>query len=305
MKQNKKRVKSISDQITLIEEAQCTKMVRKLSTAAEFRECLVAAQKEDKLVAIDFTAAWCGPCQMIGPRFEAMAAEYQDVVFVKVDVDENKEVAAHCKISSMPTFQFWRDGKCVEAFSGADERRLRAMVQTLRFATVSIRSGIVVTIRGLKAQSAVQYNGRAGTIGTYDSAKTRYVVKLEGADGPSLALKPVNFTQRVEVVLSHITTRPDLNGEAAKIVDFDAESQCYRVELIDEEAGEWDGSIGPECVVLPDQTVAVIVGLKSAAQHNGKWAKVLSYDASSGRYLAQIDGSTQLKLKRQNLRVAA
>eukprot|EP00937_MAST-01D_sp_MAST-1D-sp2_P002349 g2349.t1 len=280
-------------------------MVKKLATTQEFRECLVAAQKEDKLVAIDFTASWCGPCQMIGPRFEAMAAEYQDVEFVKVDVDENKEVAAHCKISSMPTFQFWRGGKCVEAFSGADERRLRAMVQTLRFATVSIRAGISVTLRGLKAESAVQYNGQTGSIESYDSAKGRYVVKLEGADGPSLALKPANFTQRLEVVLSHIAARPDLNGEAARIVDFESESQCYRLELVDEEAGEWDGTVAPESVVLPDQTVAVILGLKSAAQHNGKWAKILSYDASSGRYLAQIDASTQLKLKRQNLRVAA
>ena len=280
-------------------------MVKKLATAQEFRECLAAAQKEGKLVAIDFTAAWCGPCQMIGPRFEAMAAEYQDVEFVKVDVDENKEVAAHCNISSMPTFQFWRGGKCVEAFSGADERRLRAMVQTLRFATVSIRAGIPVTIRGLKAESAVQYNGQSGSIESYDSAKGRYVVKLEGADAPSLALKPANFTQRLEVELSHIAARPDLNGEAARIVDFESESQCYRLELVDEEAGEWDGTVAPESVVLPDQTVAVILGLKSAAQHNGKWAKILSYDASSGRYLAQIDASTQLKLKRQNLRVAA
>ena len=279
-------------------------MVRKLATSGEFRECLIAAQKEDKLVAVDFTATWCGPCQMIGPVFEAMATQYPDVDFVKVDVDENKEVAAHCQIASMPTFQFWRGGKCVDAFSGADERRLRAMVETLRFGAVVIKPDTPVTIRDLKAESAVQYNGQAARVKSFDEAKGRYVVQVEGAD-TSLALKPSNFTQRLEVMLSHMTIRPELNGEVAKIVGFDAESQSYRLELAEEAAEEWDGIVSPECVVLPDQTIAIVLGLKSAAQHNGKWAKILSYDASSGRYVAQIDASTQLKLKRQNLSVAA
>ena len=50
---------------------------------------------------------------MIGPRFAALAesSEFPHVEFVKVDVDENKEVAAMCGIQSMPTFHFYRDGQ--------------------------------------------------------------------------------------------------------------------------------------------------------------------------------------------------
>ena len=74
-------------------------MVKQLATKAEFDSELAAAG--GKLVAIDFTATWCGPCQRIGPKFVELAGKYGDVVFVKVDVDEN-EASAHCRISGMP-----------------------------------------------------------------------------------------------------------------------------------------------------------------------------------------------------------
>ena len=59
-------------------------MVRQLDTPEAFASALDNA--DGKTVAIDFTAAWCGPCKMIGPRFAAMADEFPLVVFVKVDV---------------------------------------------------------------------------------------------------------------------------------------------------------------------------------------------------------------------------
>ena len=110
---------------------------------------------------------------MIGPKFEAMATEFEDVVFVKVDVDENKEVAAHCKIQSMPTFQFWRNCNFVNSFSGADEGRLRTMVQQLRFSLVTIKPCTQVVVRGLKSESAQQHNGKHGILQSYDSTKGR------------------------------------------------------------------------------------------------------------------------------------
>uniref|UniRef100_A0A8C6UAS8 Thioredoxin n=1 Tax=Neogobius melanostomus TaxID=47308 RepID=A0A8C6UAS8_9GOBI len=85
-----------------------------------------------KLVVVDFTASWCGPCKMIAPVFEKMADENKDVVFLKVDVDEASDVSEKCGISSMPTFQFYKNGEKLEQFSGASEEKLRATVAKLK-----------------------------------------------------------------------------------------------------------------------------------------------------------------------------
>ncbi len=58
----------------------------------------------DKLVVIDFYAMWCGPCKMIAPKIEEMEAAMQNVVFLKVDVDEAEDAAQEYNITAMPTF---------------------------------------------------------------------------------------------------------------------------------------------------------------------------------------------------------
>ena len=85
----------------------------------------------DKLVVIDFTATWCGPCQKMKPLFKAMCETYEPkgVVFVAIDVDENEEVCGTLGISAMPTFQFWKNGSKVQEFVGADANRLEAMLK--------------------------------------------------------------------------------------------------------------------------------------------------------------------------------
>jgi thioredoxin 1 len=65
--------------------------MREIETQDEFEDML--AEASDKLVVVDFHAAWCGPCKMIGPKFEKMEPDFPDAVFVKVDVDENEETA--------------------------------------------------------------------------------------------------------------------------------------------------------------------------------------------------------------------
>nr|AFZ78678.1 thioredoxin-like protein [Coptotermes formosanus] len=72
------------------------------------------------LVVIDFFAQWCGPCKVIAPRIEELAAEYPDVVFLKVDVDECEDIAADYEITAMPTFVFIKNKQKVDAFSGAN-----------------------------------------------------------------------------------------------------------------------------------------------------------------------------------------
>jgi len=97
-----------------------------LADKAAWVKCL--ADAGDKLVVVDFTATWCGPCQKIGPYFAELAGEYPDVVFVKVDVDENDEVAQECGISAMPTFQAYKNGAKVAEMVGASEDKLKTFV---------------------------------------------------------------------------------------------------------------------------------------------------------------------------------
>jgi len=103
------------------------KMVLKIETKDEFHKFLKDAG--DKLVVVDFTATWCGPCKMIGPKFEAMAAEYKEICCCKVDVDDNAETAEFCGISAMPTFKAYKNEQQVDEIVGASEDKLRAMIE--------------------------------------------------------------------------------------------------------------------------------------------------------------------------------
>ena len=89
----------------------------------------VQAEAGDKLLVVDFTATWCGPCQRIAPAFAAIADEYaDDAIFVKIDVDVLGDLAAELGVTSMPTFLFFRSGHVVDTMRGAHEDGLRALV---------------------------------------------------------------------------------------------------------------------------------------------------------------------------------
>lgn len=71
------------------------------------------------LVFVDFHAEWCGPCKMTGPIIDQLAGEMGDVSFVKVDVDQNANLASQYSVFSIPTFIVFKDGKAVNQFVGA------------------------------------------------------------------------------------------------------------------------------------------------------------------------------------------
>ena len=75
------------------------------------------------LIAVDFTATWCGPCRQVAPVFAQLALAYKTTTFLKVDVDDVQEVASMEAVRSMPTFKFFKAGKTVATFSGADGNR--------------------------------------------------------------------------------------------------------------------------------------------------------------------------------------
>ena len=104
--------------------------MRSLSTKEEFESLLAEAARATKLLVVDFTATWCGPCQRIAPLYEDLAKEFPQVLFVKVDVDDNQETAQQCNVSAMPTFKGYRDRAEVFSIRGADIDGLRQQVST-------------------------------------------------------------------------------------------------------------------------------------------------------------------------------
>ncbi len=74
----------------------------------------------DKPVFVDFWATWCGPCRMVSPIVEELSKEYEGKVdFVKVDVDQNRELTRENNISSIPTLAIFRNGQVVAQTAGA------------------------------------------------------------------------------------------------------------------------------------------------------------------------------------------
>jgi thioredoxin 1 len=104
-----------------------------IDSADEFNALMETSKS--KLVAIDFTATWCGPCRFIGPIFDTLSEEYTDVEFVKVDVDKAHEVKALCRIHAMPTFQFFKNGELVDHVVGANQNKLTATLDKLAHGT--------------------------------------------------------------------------------------------------------------------------------------------------------------------------
>lgn len=75
---------------------------------------------EGKPLVIDFWAPWCGPCRMVGPIIDELAAEYEGkVVIGKCDVDENGDVSADFGIRNIPTVLFFKDGQLVDKQVGS------------------------------------------------------------------------------------------------------------------------------------------------------------------------------------------
>jgi len=90
-------------------------------TDATFKETV----QNHPLVVVDCWAPWCGPCQMVAPVIEEMARDYAGrILFGKLNVDENQEVATEYQIMGIPTLLVFKNGKLVDRIVGAMPRQV-------------------------------------------------------------------------------------------------------------------------------------------------------------------------------------
>ncbi|GFP88462.1 tpr repeat-containing thioredoxin tdx [Phtheirospermum japonicum] len=99
-----------------------------IHSTTELKEKLNAAEKTSRLAILYFTATWCGPCRYVAPAFSGLAEKYPNVVFLKVDIDEEPGAAFEYNVSSVPSFLFIKNGREVDNFVGVDTNLLEMKV---------------------------------------------------------------------------------------------------------------------------------------------------------------------------------
>ena len=77
------------------------------------------AVTNNAFVIVDFWAPWCGPCRSFAPTFESVSEEHDNIVFAKVNTEEEQEIAAHFGIRSIPTLMIFRDKIIIFSQPGA------------------------------------------------------------------------------------------------------------------------------------------------------------------------------------------
>lgn len=89
-------------------------------TDSNFEETVL---KSDKPVLVDFWAAWCGPCRMVGPIIDELSEEYEGkAVVVKVDIDSNQQYAAQFGVRNIPTVLVFKNGELVDRKVGVSSK---------------------------------------------------------------------------------------------------------------------------------------------------------------------------------------
>jgi len=100
-----------------------------IQSIKQWNEIVESATAAGKTIVIDFHAVWCGPCKAIAPRFNQLASQNPQVEFLRVDVDEQPQIAETFHVSAMPTFFAIKSNAVVGMLRGADPQGLARLVK--------------------------------------------------------------------------------------------------------------------------------------------------------------------------------
>ena len=107
--------------------------IHEITTEKEFKELINDAQNTNVLIVCDFYANWCPPCLQIAPTVSTWALnDYKTrAIFMKVDVDNNSDLSNTFSINLLPTFIFFKQGKDIDRFTGADLTKIKRQIDKL------------------------------------------------------------------------------------------------------------------------------------------------------------------------------
>lgn len=166
----------------------------------------------NKLLAIDFSAKWCGPCNQIAPKFNQLSVQFTDIVFIKVDVDICKTTAALYNITSMPTFVFEKNGKVIDTLKGANPAAL-----TTKLENIQNTLGTSTTIMGGEMVELSQFMVEKTCLNEAEDHPMKWVFEdneelfLESDCDPELLLT-FNFSQMIKLHSIKIKAPDDGSG---------------------------------------------------------------------------------------------
>ncbi|XP_054265332.1 thioredoxin-like protein 1 [Macrosteles quadrilineatus] len=211
-----------------------------INNDTEFQSHLVS---NGKLVVVDFTASWCGPCKRIAPIYDQLAIKYPSATFLKVDVNVCQDTAMAQGVTAMPTFIFYKNGERIDHMSGANPQLLE---EKIKQHALSSESGTEVPspVKGQLDLAPFMVKSNVEALNESDSHPLGNCLKDDDtyllSDCDNQLIIPITFNQAVKIHSIKIKA-PEATGPKTiklfinqpTVLDFDAASQNVPTQLIE------------------------------------------------------------------------
>jgi len=268
---------------------------------------------EDALVVVCCSVKWCPTNRTIKPQFEKLSSFYPNAIFGQFDADTCPTLTKRVKISSVPTFLFYRFGALIEIVEGANIGEVHCKIASLIAVRADLlRNGTSITLQGLKSS---KYNGFSANIVGYDPTKERYIVVLEASTDqkivptssrqhngepqrkidktPSDQRKILSVGTKNLIQLGKVAVKRNLEYEVCELKGIKQGKFIVKTKTGIQELHPFK-----ECLMSKDHVVKV-TGLSHATQYNGFLGTIRSHTGSERdrRYLVELNDGRQIKLR--------